>query len=103
MSRNHDSTGASPDLRNLVRAASQLQEQVRSAVQRLERSTNTAACEDTELQGTSQGRQGGETAEWTSAGWTPITGTSTVTIAAVPARMNYSNATATAGHFSGEL
>ena len=100
MSRN--STGASPDLRNLVRAASQLQEQVRSAaVQRLERSTNTAACEDTELQGTSQGRQGGGTAEWTSAGWTPITGTSTVTIAAVPARMNYSNATA--GHFSGEL
>ena len=105
MSRN--SAGSNPNLHNLVRAASHLQEQVRSAVQRLEQSTNTP-CEDSELQGTSQGRQGGGTAEWTTglggqrAGRTPTTATSTA--AAVPAtsRMNYTGS-ATAGHFSGEL
>ena len=104
MSRN--SAGSNPNLRNLVRAASQLQEQVRSAVQRLEQSTNTP-CEDSELQGTSQGRQGGGTAEWTTglggqrAGRTPTTATSTA--AGVQAqRVNYTG-NATAGHFSGEL
>ena len=54
----------SPDLQNLVRAASQLQEQVRSAVQRLEQSTYTVTTPPETLspsasgeQGTSQGRQ----------------------------------------------
>ena len=65
--QSRNSAGASPDLRHLVRAASQLQEQVRSAVQRLEQSTTTSGerlhtGEETELQGTSQGRQGGT--EW---------------------------------------
>ena len=69
--QSRNSAGASPDLRHLVRAASQLQEQVRSrsAVQRLEQSTTTTGerlhtGEETELQGTSQGRQGGT--EWST-------------------------------------
>ena len=56
---------SNPDLRNLVRVASQLQEQVRSAVQRLEQSTvTTTPPAETPFpsasageQGTSQGRQ----------------------------------------------
>lgn len=40
MANHNQNRGANSDLRHLVRATSQLQEQVRSAVQRLEQSTS---------------------------------------------------------------
>ena len=102
----HDSPRISPDLRNLVRAASQLQEQVRSAVQRLEQSTTppeptppasgpeTLHSDDGREQGTSQGRQRPVTRE--EAEYRTLAAGQTMTLAQTRAftpvaRMNYSS------------
>jgi len=102
----HDSPRISPDLRNLVRAASQLQEQVRPAVQRLEQSTpppeptppasgpETLHSDDGREQGTSQGRQRPVTRE--EAEYRTLAAGQTMTLAQTRAftpvaRMNYSS------------